>query len=295
MLDSVIEQVQLWCDSRSSFNPSTIMPVTLIMCVQFPDMDVTSTVLRVQANLWVFALDDFLDDPGTTSSEAERVANDCRVVVTAALGSENPGTHYGLILSDIKNSLAKYPLFTQLWPIWSVSLVRLVDAMMFEYWTRLRNLGGHGRQTLPTIEEYLFFGRTSIGLPFIWMTNLVPCNDQSTLRFLAELIELADVCGELMRLANDRRSFGAEDLVGKINSLHLVKEEQRVQGSQTSLVSHVRRLQAQMREKARRISTTTGVEERFIRATEFGIEIYERSDFRTLAAEVLNEGTDDPR
>jgi hypothetical protein len=163
--------------------------------------------------------------------------------------------------------------------------------MAVEYWRSRNQLSVPGADLVPSIEDYLYFARYSIGLPYIWMTTLILDNDVSCLESMQALTTLSATCGVAMRLANDLRSFPAEQELGKLNALHLLGggphgsnwSEQRARQRVSQLLDEAL---ARARREADLVQTVAGIERGFLRATEFGVELYRRSDFRTIGSDL---------
>ena len=94
----------------------------------------------------------------------------------------------------------------------------------------------------------------------------------------------------MRRLANDLRSFPREHALGKVNAVHILGggpsvsdwEAKGRDGAKRLLRSSLQKTQRE----ARTVATVTRIERGFVRATQFGIELYRRSDFRTLSADL---------
>ena len=195
------------------------------------------------------------------------------------------------MLSVIVTTLFAYPLATELSNVWSGSLVRLVDGMMCELWRTQKTNQGCVR--LPSLEEYLFYARNSIGLPYVWMTCLIQTNDRSAVPLAPLLLDLAEECGTIMRLSNDLRSLESELIEGKISAVQILGQTtppgavdlDQGRRAVSNLIDD--RLQV-LDGKANLVRTESGLEQRYVRATRFGLALYEMSDFRTLAKEIAN-------
>jgi Terpene synthase family 2, C-terminal metal binding len=288
LLRPVVEGAEAWCADHPLLAPGPIVPVALLMCVQFPGLDLQGTLLRVKAVLWVFAIDDFLDGDQTAPSAAADISLECRTVGASPVGKERAQSEYGNILLDVKGELARYPAFGPLGSTWSNALSRMIDGMMFEYWMRQRN-NNSDSVGLPALDEYLYYARNSIGLPFVWFTSLIVAESSaSSVDKLLELSRLAEECGVAMRLANDIRSFRAENRIGKINAVNLLARSATGNHEGTDEAeSQVSHLIADSCRLARHLAgqQSTSVKhfaERFVRATEWGVDLYQRSDFRAF-------------
>ncbi len=288
LLHPVVEGAEAWCAEHPLIQSGPILPVTLLMCVQFPTMDLAGTLLRVKAVLWVFAIDDFLDGVATPPNEAATVSLECRTVASSPPGEERVESDYGDTLLQVKRSLAQCPAFSALSAIWSCSLARMLDGMMFEYWIRQRNAGDTGSLAIPTLQEYLYYGCNSIGLPFVWFTGLIVHDSMAaSTHSLLQLSRVADECGVAMRLANDVRSYRSEERSGKVSSVHVIAESTNIDQHQAeSAIGLVKESIRASCQRARVLVEGSGgarpIAERFVRATEWGVDLYQRSDFRAF-------------
>lgn len=293
-LDSVVEGAGAWCGEHTVLNRGTAIPLSLIMSVLYPDADDRSTLLRVKTALWVYGLDDILDDPKTSAQSAQQLVAECRSIASCPVGSEAILSDCGRALGQLKREFASCALFGHIWPACVSSLSRLLDGMMFEFWLRLWRTEMSEAARVPNPDEYLYFGTSSIGLAQVFLLSVIPTNDETVVPHLPQLVPLADRCALVMRLANDLRSFEAEDRVGKANSIHaylsmnagrtaMAVADARL-GIENLLETSRRRLSSAWRGSG----TRTGIEKRFVRATAFGIDLYSTSDFRTLSAELFD-------
>ena len=81
-----------------------------------------------------------------------------------------------------------------------------------------------GARSLPSYEEYLRFGRYSIGgPPHVWAA-LITTEDASTPAHLAHLRPMEEMASTCIRLANDLQSATKEIAESKINALVLLTQ-----------------------------------------------------------------------
>jgi hypothetical protein len=188
------------------------------------------------------------------------------------------------MLLDIKRQLSACSLFSSLAAGWVASVIRVLDGMMFEYWQSRWNRERDSGPASCSLDQYLYFGRSSIGLPHVLQTSMILANDDSVLGCVGDLGDLAALCGSAMRLANDVRSFDREHRAGKLNSLDLLQAWPS-QTSQSEAPTQLRTLVERELDRAEQLAsvirTGTGLEKRFVRGTRFGVEMYWIRDFRS--------------
>lgn len=290
LLDSVVLDAHRWCDRWTLFRARTILPIALLNCVQFPHLSSSQVSLRVKSSLWVYALDDVIDDGGLGSDELRPLLTECLEV--ARTGTSWPAMHeLARSLADLRRSFVGQPLWQAVFPTWVDSLQLLVEGMVREHVAREQMRNGGFLVSNLSMDEYLSFAAHSIGLPHQWVAGLAMEPDPSIVGALPRLVALAERCGTVMRLANDAATWRREAGEGGVNAVRLEqwsceaglstsdairRAEERVQGR---LHLELR----QCRELAAGLSDGSAVGHRFVRATEFGVDLYARHDFRTWA------------
>lgn len=296
LLPAVIRETIRWSELYSPLSQESILPAAVGAIIQLPRLPVQAVATRTKANIWLPAFDDLLDRQALSAGEIEDVLQECLAVACQPRSAVATRSPFGMALADIVEELAQYPLWRELHPCWTVSLVQVLEASMYEYWLQRRASGWEGQMGgfSPLFDEYLFYGRRSIGITYLWISSLILENDRSALPVLSQLIALADQCALVVRLANDLATYERESREGKVNSITILANTLRERDPDMdgeSALKHARdqineRLELEFAEASRmtaRIRTDSAIEHRFLRATEFGVELYRRRDFRTWA------------
>ena len=282
---SLALETEAWCRQWPMINRDAIGPVSLISIIGQYYLTIPAMLLRSKNTLWALALDDMIDDGAVTEIALLTALGELDVV---ASGHETSPVHpIAQCLDTIREELSQYPNYELIHPLWASALARVIDGMMFEYWGR----GGPAASSMPDLAEYMYFARSSIALTLVWMAGLIlepePCRGEAA----SQLFQLAERCAVPMRLANDLAGFDREDAAGELNALRIViaQLESERPGMPSRTLERVARRDlrdrihvelAGARAFAQSIATPPRITDRFIRATEFGVDLYLRHDFR---------------
>jgi hypothetical protein len=197
-----------------------VWPLALSVAAAAPYSSVEALISTARLNLWVFTLDDLFDEERVPHGELLHRAERYRAIVCdqpTAPARDSMAT----ALREVRDDLARYPLFAPLRHEWSEALCGTIDGMTQEYEWRL-HYRRDGAAALPSYEEYLTAGRySSGGPPHIW-TALITTNDPSTPQHLEHLYPMEQMASTCIRLANDLQSYAKELAEGKINALVLL-------------------------------------------------------------------------
>lgn len=291
LLDPVVEIARESCEQWNL--PSDLLFPTALLCiVQLGHLPPEAIAIRVSSTLWIFALDDLLDDPNADFGLLARTSRECLLVACGDTAVQSP-THLASALQSLKVALSAYSNFQWLYPFWLTSLQRVMEAMIYERLIQIRPVP-------PSLDEYLWFASQSISVTHTWITGLVLENHAKFKSCVGDLIHLANQCGVVMRLANDLATFERERNVA--NAVTVLLSELRVDGTDmfpSGLIADARRQlgdrlafeRDRMHQYAESIRSGTAVEGSFTRATDFGVELYAKSDFRTWASKLVAAGT----
>jgi hypothetical protein len=207
-----------------------VWPLSLSVAAGAPFASVESLVSTARLSLWVFTLDDLFDEERVPQAELMWRAERYRALAHREIALPS-GDSLATALCDVRDDLAKYPLFGPLEAEWANSLCGTIDGMKREYQWRLSyRKGVDTSATLPTYGEYVATGRYSIGgPPHIWAA-LVTADDRSTPEHLDHLRAMEEIASTCIRLANDLQSYQKEIDEGKINALVILSRELRANG-----------------------------------------------------------------
>lgn len=304
LLEAVVSDAQQWCDRWTLFNRGPILPLALLTCVQFPHLSGAQVGLRVRSSLWIYALDDLIDGENVADGELEALLAQCLDV--ARFGRACSGMHeLAASLSRLRDEFSAQPLWDAVFRAWVMSLGLLFDGMMRERVARQELRTGGCLMNPLSVDDYLSFAAHSIGLPHQWVAGLAMESDARIPRDLPSLVALAEQCGMAMRLANDGATWDREESEGGVNAVRLERGSYDPAVSpRLALLLARRRVRNRMgrelqacRDLASSIHGSHSVANRFVRATEFGVELYARQDLRTWAGSLtraLGQGMECP-
>jgi Terpene synthase family 2, C-terminal metal binding len=207
-----------------------VWPLSLSVAAGAPFASVEALISTARLSLWVFTLDDLFDEERVPQAELMKRAERYRALAHGEIPCPN-GDSLATALCEIRDDLARYPLFRPLGSEWADSLCGTIDGMMSEYhWRLAYRKGADDRATLPSYAEYVATGRYSIGgPPHIWAA-LITSNDESTPKHLEHLRPMEELASTGIRLANDLQSYQKEVQEGKINALVILSRELRARG-----------------------------------------------------------------
>ena len=197
-----------------------VWPLALSVAAAAPFSSVEALISTARLSLWVFTLDDLFDEERVPENELMRRAERYRAIVQYRR-MPAPGDSLAAAICEVRDDLARYPLFTSLGAEWSRALCGTINGMVQEYNWRLsyRRLGA---SILPSYAEYLAAGLYSIGgPPHIWAA-IITGGDGSASRHLEPLRSMEKAASTCIRLANDVQSYAKEVSEGKFNALVLL-------------------------------------------------------------------------
>lgn len=197
-----------------------VWPLALSVAAAAPYSSVEALISTARLSLWVFTLDDLFDEERVPRRELMRRTARYQEI---ARGDSTPSARDGMAaaLGEIRDDLARYPLFASLGTAWADALCGTIDGMTQEYeWRACYRCDGAA--ALPSYEEYVATGRYSIGgPPHVWAA-LITTDDPSTPRHLEHLRPMEQLASTCIRLANDLQSSAKEADEGNINALVLL-------------------------------------------------------------------------
>jgi Terpene synthase family 2, C-terminal metal binding len=203
-----------------------VWPLCLSVAAASPFCAVSSLVSMARMSLWVFTIDDLCDEEIVPYNELHRRVDRYQQLLHA--GQVVPREKRDTLanaLQDIREDLARYPLFSHLESHWVHAVSQTLSSMLMEYGWRSTYRSSTNTQVVPTYEAYLEHGVYSIGgPPHVW-TTLIAIDDPSTLEHLPRLQQMEYEASLCIRLANDLQSYAKELNEGKINSIIIRQRE----------------------------------------------------------------------
>ena len=269
-----------------------VWPLALSVAAAAPFSDVDALISTARLSLWVFTLDDLFDEERVPRDNLMRRAERYQAIA-AGQATSTARDSLAIALREVRDDLARYPLFEALGDEWARALGGTIEGMTREYEWRLRYR--HDRAAgLPSYEEYLDAGLYSIGgPPHIWAA-LISTNDPSTVDYLPHLRRMERVASTCIRLANDLQSYEKELAEGKINALVLLsqvdpsadanairtayrKAEERVRSDIATGLDELTRLQAISQTRTGRPEAAIADIARFV------CDFYQQHDYHTFS------------
>jgi hypothetical protein len=268
-----------WASQYSMLRTIRVQPLSLMLSASGASA-LSSPALALTAfqTLWIFAIDDLIDEQWVTSDELEKKLELYKKIAIF----QKPDTDnddLAVVLQDVIDRLSSYPLFESLRRHWSAALIGTIDGMLKEHHWR----GEYQRNaTLPSYRNYIEAGAYSIGGPPHFLASLVTIGDISCIDQYQSLLDLAISASVAIRLSNDLRSHAKEIEEGNINSVLIEQMDSKttVDEACTSIkkkihaeIDHCRGLAAKQR-------TVSGAFERLVVDTAlFSCEFYDSHDF----------------
>jgi len=222
-------QLNQWAVKYQLIRRVRVWPLALSVAAAAPFSDAEALASTARLSLWVFTLDDLFDEERVSRAELMRRVERYRGI---AQFRDVPGARDSLAtaLRDVRDDLARYPLFDELGAGWAQALCGTIDGMARENQWRTAYLQA-GHADLPSYEDYLETGLYSIGgPPHIW-ASWITVGDPSTPRHLDHLRRMEREASICIRLANDLRSRQKEIAEGNVNALVIIGQLLREQGS----------------------------------------------------------------
>ncbi len=194
--------------------PSVTAACSLISTVALPGAGTAELRLLTCWWLWIFGVDDLLDDPAADDSQiafwTERFASDPPTdpadddPLRAALGS-------------VHTALSRYPLFACLASQWRTGMAEIVQGMLTErQWST---------SMPPTFQAYLANGMATIAVRPYTLTGCILAGERAAAAAFEALDPIINAAARCFRLANDLRSDSRERQEGKLNALTLLQAE----------------------------------------------------------------------
>ncbi len=281
------DRLQNWAMDYKLVRPERIMPLALTLSSTHPVNDLDAVFISACTNLWIFAIDDFIDESKLADEELKIHAETYQSIIKGH-NSPTPSDELGGMIHQIRTELQQYPLFKELENDWTEALCRMIRGMTMENQWRDEF---HSSRKLPSIKEYLENGLYSVGgPPHIW-TVLITLGDPSAVPEKIILQEMGKLASTCIRLANDWQSYEKEVREGGINALtiwnnHLFREldyEIALKKSQNHLIDLINQNLKKLKAIKAEIRTTTGFPEQAIEnIAEFVCEFYMQHDFHTM-------------
>jgi hypothetical protein len=285
-LSDVVGESSAWVHRFACLDDRTILPASVLKIAQLLDLPVKSIATSVKWEVWVFAVDDLLDERRLPFGEIEQILEECYGIAISPVGVEQPHTEFGVSFTELKRELADHPQFVGLQPSFAAATMKLFEGMMYVAQSSVR---WADTSPSPPLDEYLYHAANGHVHPFFWTLPLV--DDASVLPELSALASLAHVCARICRLANDLGTFARERDEGVLNAVRVVmnkiasqeikqSSEDLLQAAEGEIRARMEHERGRAEDLAAGIHTDSGVERSFLRLAELTVGTYGRGDVR---------------
>ena len=280
-----------WAARYPLIRRERVWPLALSVAAAAPFSSVDALISTARLSLWVFTLDDLFDEERVPHAELTRRAERYRAIASGQ-SVQSPEDSLATALQEIRDDLAKYPLFQPLGEVWAAALRGTIDGMAQEYQWRIA-YRTEGAAALPSYTDYVATGLYSIGgPPHIWAA-VITANDQTVLRHIPAVRAMEELACTCIRLANDLQSYRKELVEGKINALVLLTQNHRRQGmsldeahpwAEAQVRAHIARdLQRLATLQAAPRSATGRPEAAIAHIARFVCDFYTQHDYHTIS------------
>ena len=217
--ETLIELLEKWARQHPSIRPTRIPATALTTAAVLPEMSVLDALMTAQIILWIFGVDDQIDEGMISPAEARRKAKQWYSIANRGSSDEmDDSDDLAIILLEIRRRLSEFYLFEPLREYWASRLRLLVEAMAQEYQYGLQ-YSACGVRTLPSLDEYLHVGTRSIGFPLWGSTIMILLQDPSVVEYFEPIsVAMVHMCTAL-RLYNDVATFDKEIQAHEVNSV----------------------------------------------------------------------------
>lgn len=222
---TLAEMLQDWVPHYPILRPPRIPMAALSTALAFasavPQLPAADYLPLSKMTLWIFGVDDITDERLITLADIQRQAKNWYAIAKDGACDGNKSADNGeltTILWEMRDKLSNSHLFEPLHEQWASSLQDVLVGILQEYQYGL-DYTAHGVQLLPSLDEYLHYGRCSIGVPGWALTALIILGDPAAKENFESAREAIHYAGAAIRLYNDLKSFDREVLEGNINSI----------------------------------------------------------------------------
>ena len=217
--DELVELLEKWARQYPFIRATRIPTTALVAATVLPRMSVSDALTVAQVVLWIFGVDDKIDELILTLSEIRRRAERWYSIANHGPRDEiDDSDELTAILVEIREALSKSHTFEPLREYWSNSIRGLIETMIQECQYGLQ-YNAYGADVLPPLEKYLDDGIDSIGM-HVWQSAvLILSRDSSVVEHFESISEAIEHAGVAIRLYNDVRTFDRTMQEGGMNSV----------------------------------------------------------------------------
>jgi hypothetical protein len=284
-LDPVVKRTVAWCQPLPIKNPIAAVPVSVVSIVALSNIaDPEAIAIRAKNSMWIYALDDVLDDLSQPMASVEDLVRECRLAI---MGEGIPKNEVASALAALMADFDAFPNYRLFRSHWQTSMLMVLDGMLFERSLAGASVPQPAGEAGATLDAYIGRAAQTTALQHLFVAGLFVDPDRRNFDIYDELWRCAWPCAVAMRFANDLAGFDREHTQGEANAVSILARQQA--GSEESAVLDAAREAARDRIASElgaarllvdQLNTPTGAERRIYRATVCGIEMYLRGDFR---------------
>ncbi|HEU4427090.1 MAG TPA: DeoR family transcriptional regulator [Pilimelia sp.] len=195
--------------------PSVTAACGLVSAVAMPSLAVPELDLLTRWWLWIFGVDDVLDDMDVPD---EPVTAWVRRFLRDLPTGPDEGDPLRAAFGSVHHDLRGYPLYALLGEGWRTGMTDIVRGMLLE-----RRWSGMAAADQPSYETYLDNATTTISVRPYTLTAAILAGEPAAVGGLPALDPMIRAAARCFRLANDLRSDARERAEGKLNAVSLLQ------------------------------------------------------------------------
>jgi Terpene synthase family 2, C-terminal metal binding len=271
--------------------PSVTAACGLVSTVAMPGLAIPELDLLTRWWLWIFGVDDVLDDLGVPDELVTAWVRRFLRDLPSGPGDADP---LRAALGSIHDNLRRYPLYPALGARWQVGMADIVRGMLLE-----REWSSIPLNEQPSYDAYLGNATTTIAVRPYTLTAAILAGEPAAISELPALDPMIRAAARCFRLANDLRSDTRERAEGKLNAVSLMQRDYAARGLRDEDAARAARhrlrricaadlayLDSAQRAAPARLATLA----RFLWShTSFVWHMYQIGDYDTLSAILLQE------
>lgn len=216
---TLAHSLEQWAGQYPFIRPIRIPTLALVVATVLPQMPFDDCLLVAKTMLWIFGVDDKIDERLVTLSEVRHKAQEWQSVIAQGASDEAAeGDELTAALLEIRGQLVEFPLFEPLRQHWAFCVYTLIETMARECQSGIA-YNAQGPSSLPRLGKYLRDGIHSIGMHLWQSTALIVSGDASVLACLEAIEKAIEYAGAAIRLYNDVQTFDKEMHEGGINAI----------------------------------------------------------------------------
>lgn len=266
------------------FNPIRFQAVSLTSAAENPFISMGKLENRVKITIWIFAIDDLIDEKMIPENELKEKLDFYKKVVLGEAHEVDPKDQCGSVLLDIVKQIQSRPLYADLKDLWEQSFLKMITGMLLEAHEAPLNIG---------LEKYLDHSAYSVGVPMYVISAWILTEEQSKLHHRDELEELMMLSSKSIRLANDLRTYEKEKKENNLNAI-MIKERELINLGLDEQTAHAEAfhyieslLKSYMEQFYSKCDDSIPLKKALHRLTRFSLDFYSETDFDKASEEQI--------